>query len=255
MNNLVKSTAEIEIMRVGGKILAEALEEVAKAVKPGITTLELDKIAEKKLLSAGAKPSFLGYTSENNSAYPASLCTSVNNIVVHGIPSNKIILKDGDIIGLDLGCWYKGLCNDAAITVPVGNISVVAKKLIKTTKQSLAEALKKVRSGATIGDIGEAVQAYVEAQGFAVVRQLTGHGVGRAVHEEPAIPNFGRARTGAKLVAGMTIAIEPMVNEGDYEVTTLKDGWTVATVDNSLSAHFEHTVLVTEKGYEILTGL
>ena len=254
MKSLIKTPTEIQAMREGGKILAMVLKEVAKAVKPGIKTIELNKLAERRLRELGAKPSFLGYKSDYL-VYPASLCTSVNSEVVHGIPKKNKILEEGDIVGLDLGCWYKGLCVDTATTAAVGNVSAGAQKLIKITKQSLIEALRQVQGGVSIGDIGHGVETYVEAQGFSVVRQLTGHGVGRSVHEEPAIPNFGQAGKGPKLLAGMTIAIEPMVNAGGYEVATQADGWTVVTVDGSLSAHFEHTVLVTEKGYEILTTI
>ena len=253
MKNLVKTPAEIEVMRAGGRILAAVLRQVAAAVKPGVSTAELDKIASRELLARGAKPSFLGYRNEQGQAYPASLCTSINHVVVHGMPSAELVLKEGDVLGLDLGCWYKGLCTDTAITVPVGAVSSQARKLIKAAEQALHEGLKQVRGAARLGDIGHAIQTFVAAQGFAVVRALTGHGVGRAVHEEPSIPNFGRAGAGSKLVTGMTLAIEPMVNAGGYEVETLTDNWTVITADGSLSAHFEHTVVVTDNGYEILT--
>jgi len=251
--NLIKTKEEIEKMRAGGRILATALHEVAAAVQPGITTSELNDIAEQALKKAGARPSFLGYGRGKGNSYPASLCTSINEAVVHAIPSPDIKLEAGQIIGLDLGCWYEGLCTDMAITVPVGEISVSAQKLIKITEQSLYEGLKQIKSGARLGDIGQAIQALVEANGFSVVRDLCGHGVGHAVHEDPAIPNFGRAGTGLKLEAGMTIAIEPMVNMGKARVDFLADGWTVVTSDKSLSAHFEHTVVVTEQGCEILT--
>ncbi len=254
MNHLVKTAAEIEAMRQGGKILASVLQKVAAAVKPGVSTKELDEIAERSLRSLGAEPSFLGYKSDRL-VYPASLCTSVNSEVVHGIPDKNKMLHEGDIVGLDLGCWYKGLCTDHAITVPVGKVSKQASKLIKTARVALELALKPVRAGAAIGDIGEAVQAYVEYQGFSVVRALTGHGLGKAVHEEPVVPNYGKSGLGFKLLAGMTVAIEPMVNEGDYEVDTLDDGWTVVTADGKLSAHFEHTVLITNNGCEVLTKL
>jgi methionyl aminopeptidase len=250
---LIKTKAEIEKMRAGGRILASVLNKVAAAVKPGVSTAELNNLAENLLKQQGAKSSFLGYGHEQGNLYPASLCTSVNEAVVHAIPSANHILQEGEIIGLDIGCWYQGLCTDMALTIPVGNTSSKALKLIKTTKLSLEEGLRQVRAGAHIGDIGAAIQGFVEANGFSVVRQLTGHGVGKAVHEEPAVPNFGKKGTGLKLTAGMTIAIEPMVNEGGYEIKVLADGWTVVTADKSLSAHFEHTALVTEKGYEVLT--
>lgn len=252
---LIKTKAEIEKMRAGGRILASVLNQVAAAVKPGVSTGELNNLAENLLKQQGSKPSFLGYGHEQGNPYPASLCTSVNEAVVHAIPSTNHILQEGEIIGLDIGCWYQGLCTDMALTVPIGNASPQALKLIKITKLSLEEGLRQVRAGAHIGDIGAAIQSFVEASGFSVVRQLTGHGVGKAVHEEPAVPNFGKKGTGLKLTAGMTLAIEPMVNEGGYEIKVLADGWTVVTADKSLSAHFEHTVLVTDVGYEILTQL
>ncbi|MDP3986544.1 MAG: type I methionyl aminopeptidase [Candidatus Veblenbacteria bacterium] len=255
MNSLVKTAAEIEAMRAGGRILATVLGEVAAAVRPKVSTGELNALAERRLRELGATPSFLDYGKEEGNPYPATLCTSVNTEVVHGIPSQTKVLQEGDIVGLDLGCWYKELCTDMAITVPVGTISVEAKKLIKVTRQALDMALRQVRGGVRVGDVGQAVQSFVEAQGFTVVRKLTGHGVGRTVHEEPPIPNFGHAGTGPVLPAGATIAIEPMVNAGGDEVETLEDGWTVVTADNSLSAHFEHTVLVTENGCEILTRM
>lgn len=253
MNNLVKTPAEIEIMRAGGHILAQVLQTVARAVQPGVTTAELDALVCQELKRLGAEPSFLNYGAAEGNPFPAALCTSVDSGVVHGIPSARQVLTEGQIIGLDIGCWYKGLCTDTAITVGVGKISSVAEKLIKVTAKSLQRAMAVVKSGAALGDIGQAVQSYVEAQGFSVVRQLVGHGVGRAVHEEPAVPNFGKKGTGPKLVAGMTIAIEPMVNMGAYETKVLSDGWSVVTSDGSLSAHFEHTVVVTKKGCEILT--
>jgi len=250
--NYQKSEAEIQLMRQGGQILAEVLQAVSQAVRPGISTSQLDMLARQGLKARGASPSFLGYRTGNTS-FPASLCTSVDEGVVHGVPAPDFILKDGQIIGLDLGAWYQGLCTDMAITVPVGKINTRAAKLIKVTKTALTEGIKKVKDGARVGDIGEAVQAYVAAAGFSVVRDLVGHGVGRAVHEEPRVPNFGHAGTGPLLREGMTVAIEPMVNVGKPDIKVLTDGWTVVTADGSLSAHFEHTVLVTKHGSEILT--
>lgn len=249
-----KTSPEVAIMRRGGKILAATLQEVASAVRPGITTAELNQLAEAGLKSRGAMPSFLHYGDPKN-PYPASLCTSVDSAVVHGIPKKNEKLVEGQIVGLDLGCWYEGLCTDMALTIPVGKVDGRVAKLIRTAESALKEGLKQVKAGARLGDIGEAIQTYVEAQGFSVVRALTGHGVGRAVHEEPSVPNFGKAGTGQKLVPGMTLAIEPMVNEGDFEVETLDDDWTVVTVDGKHSAHFEVTVAVTEKGCEVLTKL
>lgn len=246
------SVPEVKALWVCGRILAQALRETAQAVRPGISTAKLNTIAESSLRRQGATPSFLGYGEKKN-PFPATLCTSVNSAVVHGIPNSAVVLSEGDIIGLDLGCWYQGVCTDAAITVPVGNINKQAQKLIRVTEASLLEALKQLRSGTRVGDIGAAVQEYVETNGFSVVRALTGHGVGHAVHEGPAIPNFGKVGTGVKFIAGQVVAIEPMVNEGVSEVEFLDDGWSVVTADGKLSAHFEHTVLVTERGCEILT--
>lgn len=250
----IKTPAEVDIMRTGGKILAKVLHEVGKAVRPGITTLELDSLAEKLIRAAGATPSFLNYGREFGSPFPATLCTSVNSTVVHGIPSQKKLLE-GDIIGLDLGCWYENFCTDMAITVPVGKVDEVALRLIQVTKKSLQVGLACIKDGTKTGDVGAIIQAEVEGAGFSVVRQLVGHGVGRAVHQDPQVPNFGKKGTGSVLQAGMTIAVEPMVNFGKSEVEVLDDGWTVVTHDGSLSAHFEHTVLVTERGCEILTAV
>ncbi len=249
-----KTPAEIEIMRQGGKILARVLAEVAAAVKPGTSTSYLDMLARQGLKSRGANPSFLGYRTGNQS-FPASLCTSVDSGVVHGVPSPEFVLQEGQIIGLDLGAWYQGLCTDMAVTIAVGKISKTAAKLLRVTQETLGIALEKVKTGARVGDISEAIQSYVEQNSFSVVRTLFGHGVGRAVHEEPRIPNFGHKGTGPLLTEGMTLAIEPMVNIGGPEVKTLTDGWTIVTADNSLSAHFEHTVAVTKYGYEILTKI
>ncbi len=250
--NYQKNEAEIEIMRQGGRILAQVMAEIVKQVKPGVSTAHLDMLALQGLKARGASPSFLGYRTGKVS-FPASLCTSVDNAVVHGIPSLDFILKPGQIISLDLGAWYKGLCTDMAVTVPVGKITKLPNKLIKTTQGALVQAIAQVRTGTRVGDLGEAIQAFAETAGFNVVRALVGHGVGRAVHEEPRIPNFGQRGTGFLLQEGMTLAIEPMINAGKSEVKVLPDGWTVVTEDNSLSAHFEHTVLVTKHGSEILT--
>ncbi len=251
--NLIKTPEEIKILHAGGRILAATLKQVAAAVKPGVTTLELNALAEKLLREAGAEPSFLNYSTHGSSPYPATLCTSVDSEVVHGIPKSSVILKTGQIIGLDLGCCYQGLFTDSAITVPVGKIDDPAVKLIQVARDSLVEAIKRVKAGATLGDIGFTIQSYIEKNGFSVVRDLVGHGVGYAVHEEPAVPNFGKAGAGMKLKSGMVIAIEPMVNIGDWQVKVLDDNWTVATMDGSLSAHFEHTVAVTDDGCEVLT--
>ncbi len=252
---ILKSDNEIKILRVGGKILAKVLYEVAKTVKPGITTEELNQLAIKRLRKLKAEPSFLNYGAETGHPYPAALCTSVDDAVVHGIPNSKVVLKEGQIVGLDLGCWYEGLCTDMALTVPVGAVTSEVTNLLKVTKTALEIAIKQAKVGNKTGDIGNAVQEYVEACGFSVVRQLVGHGVGREVHEDPPVPNFGKPGTGYELKEGMVIAIEPMVNMGDYPVKNLKDGWSVVTLDGSLSAHFEHTVAITDKGPQILTLL
>lgn len=252
---IIKTPEEILIMKKCGKILANVLDTVSKNVSPGISTKELDLLAEKLIKEAGGSPAFLNYTieGEEDNPYPGTLCTSVNSEVVHGIPSKNMILKKGDIIGLDIGMYYNGLCTDTAKTVPVGKISEDNIILLDVTKKALAKGIAKVKSGGKIGDIGAVIQQYVEGEGFSIVKQLVGHGVGKDIHEEPRIPNYGTAGTGIKLEEGMTIAIEPMVNVGEDLVQTEEDGWTVITADKSLSAHFEHTVVVTRKGCTILT--
>ena len=246
---IIKTPKEIELMREGGEILAKVLREVSLRVKPGVSTQELDSLAEELIIKSKGKPSFKGYK-----GYPAALCASVNNEVVHGIPSSEKILKSGDIVGLDLGLEYKGCFTDMTITVPVGKVSKIAHKLIKVTKNSLTQGIRKIEPGNFISDISRAIQDYVERQGFSVVRDLVGHGVGREVHEDPPVPNFFDPNLeSVKLREGMVLALEPMINMGSYEVEVLNDGWTVVTRDGFLSAHFEHTVAVTKEGYEILT--
>ena len=250
---LIKTEEEIRALAEGGRILADVLRETAAHVKPGISTFELNEFAEKKIREHGALPSFKGYQGIKR-PFPAGLCTSVNNVVVHGIPKRNEMLKEGDIIGLDCGVIYKKLFTDAAITVPVGRAGELAQKLMETTRLALENAIHAAIPGGTIGDIGYAIQNTVEKRGFSVVRDLIGHGVGYAVHEEPAVPCFGRPGTGVMLEAGMVLAIEPMVNAGDFRVVfDDEDGWTVRTADGSLSAHFEHTVAITENGAVILT--
>jgi methionyl aminopeptidase len=244
-----KTPQEISIMKKGGKILAKILDELSFAAKPGIATEDLNKLAEKLIFKYGAKPSFKEYE-----GYPFSLCVSINEEVVHGIPSKRK-LKKGDIVSLDLGIWYEGLCTDAAVTVGVGKISKEAKKIIKVTEECLEKAVEQAKIGGHLGDISTAVQNYAESFGFSVVRDLVGHGVGRGVHEDPEIPNFGQEGSGINLEKGMTLAIEPMLVAGNYKVRQLKDGWTFVTSDKSLSAHFEHTVAVGENGGEILTQI
>jgi len=244
----IKSAEDIAKLIEGGKRLARVVDEVAAAVRPGISTATLDKLAERLIAELGGRPSFKGF-----SDYPASTCISINEGVVHGIPSPKRKIKEGDVVGVDIGLEYKGLFTDMAVTVPAGKVSVEAKKLIEVTKKSLDKAIALVKPGVALGDIGHAVQHYAESFGFSVVKSLVGHGVGYAVHEEPKIPNFGQPGHGLRLSAGTVIAIEPMVNIGGDDVITLSDGWTIVTSDRSCSAHFEHTVAVTETGHLVLT--
>jgi len=244
-----KSKAEIEKMRAAGRIVAAVLRELAETVEPGMTTADLDRLAESRIREAGAIPTFKGYY-----GYPASLCTSINDEVVHGIPGNRR-LREGDIVGIDCGATYNGYVGDAAITVPVGKISPELERLIEATRLSLQAAIDKCRIGSRLGDVGNAVQAYVEPLGYTVVRNYCGHGIGRAMHEEPQVPNYGEPGRGRALQQGWVLAIEPMVNMGNHDVKTLSDGWTVVTIDGRPSAHFEHTVAVTDKGPEILTRI
>lgn len=243
----IKNHTEIELMRKAGRIVAETLLLVGEKVKPGITTAELDSIAEEFITKHGAKPSFKGLY-----GFPASLCISVNEQVVHGIPGGYV-LKEGDIVSVDCGAEIYGFHGDAARTFAVGNISDEAKKLIQVTKDSFFRGIELARVGNNLTDISHEIQSYVEASGFSIVRDFVGHGIGKSVHEDPEVPNFGRPGRGPKLVAGMTLAIEPMVNMGTYRVTTLGDDWTVITADKSLSAHYENTVVILPDGPEILT--
>lgn len=245
---ILKTPEELKTMREAGRIVAITLDALRKAVRPGISTAELDAIAHQSALRHGATPSFLGYN-----GYPASLCASINDEIVHGIPSPKRILKEGDIVSLDFGVIYHGLQGDGAITVPVGEVSETARKLLSVTEAALYKGIEQVKAGNRLSDISHAIQTFVEAQGFSVVRQYVGHGIGRAMHEEPQIPNFGPPGRGPVLKRGMVFAIEPMVNVGHYGTRVLADDWTVVTEDGSLSAHFEHTVAVTDGEPEILT--
>jgi len=247
----IKTEKEIEIMKKGGRILGEILGELKKKVKPGVSTLELNDFAEKLLFSKKVESAFKGYK-----GYPSSLCTSVNNVVVHGIPNSETILKSGDLISLDLGLKHQGFYADAAISCGVGEISETAKKIIKATQGALDLAISKVKPGIHLGDIEAAIEDYVSKKGFFVVKEFCGHGIGRELHEEPQILNFGTpGQKGVLLKPGMTLCFEPMVNEKSSWTKTLPDGWTVVTKDGGLSAHFEHTVLVTEKGREVLTKI
>jgi methionyl aminopeptidase len=246
---VLKSSQEIEKMRRAGRVVREVLECVRDLAKPGTTTLDLENAADKRMNELGAKPAFKGYH-----GFPAVLCTSINSEVVHGIPSAKRVLKEGDIVSIDCGAIVDGYYGDAAITVPVGQkIDPKTDRLLKVTEQSLHAGIAAVKPGATLGDIGAAVQSVVEAEGFSVVRDFVGHGIGSKMHEDPQVPNFGEAGRGMKLKAGMVIAIEPMVNAGRPDVRVLRDGWTAVTDDGSMSAHFEHTVAVTHTGARILT--
>lgn len=244
----IKSKSEIEKMRLAGKITGDVLREIEKHIKPGISTKQLDKIAYNYIVSRGATPSFLNYN-----GFPASICASRNDEVVHGIPSKENILAEGDIISIDVGAYINGYHGDAARTFAVGKISDEAKRLIEVTKQSFFEGIKHAVHGAKLGDVSYAIQEYVESNGYSVVRDLVGHGIGKNMHEDPNVPNFGKKGRGVKLAAGMTLAIEPMVNAGEYDVCVLDDDWTVVTEDGSLSAHYENTILITKDKCEILT--
>jgi methionyl aminopeptidase len=240
----IKSPREVETMAAAGRIVAETLAVVAREVRPGVSTAALDHLAEQFIRShPGARPSFKGLYD-----FPATLCTSINQEVVHGIPSPKRILKEGDLLSVDVGVWLEGLHADSAATFPVGAVSPEAQKLLRVTQEALVAGMAQARTGNHVGDIGHAVQQVAEEAGYAVVRELVGHGIGASFHEEPQVPNYGKPRRGPRLVAGMTIAIEPMVNVGGAEIHTLDDKWTVVTEDGSLSAHFEHTVAILEKG-------
>lgn len=242
---------EIEILREGGRMLARILSVVAEALRPGVTAKTLDTLAAAGIKKAGAKSSFKGYQVAGRK-FPAVLCVSVNDEVVHGLPSERV-LKEGDVVGLDFGIWHRGLCTDAAVTVGVGAIDDKAKRLNDTTRESLKRAIAACKPGARIGDIGHVIQSYAEAQGFGVVRELIGHGVGLAVHEDPQIPNWGKAGTGEMLKEGMVLAIEPMLTEGSSKIFLSDDGWTWKTKDGSRASHFEHTILITKIGAEVLT--
>ena len=259
---IIKNKKELEILREGGKRLAAILSRVAGEAKPGVTTLQLDQFAEKWILESGGTPSFKNYANPmGQQDYPATLCVSINNEVVHGIPNGRV-LKVGDIVGLDIGMLWpaevlakeagmeKGFYTDTALTVLVGGGT---NKLINATKKSLEIGIGKVKAGVRIGDIGFAIQSFLEKEGYGVVRELVGHGVGNAVHEDPEIPNWGKPGTGMELVENMVIAIEPMATEGSHKVKLLDDGWTWATKDGSSSAHFEHTLVVTKNGADVLT--
>ena len=244
----VKNAEQIRLMKEAGRITGEALLLGMEAVREGVTTKHIDDIIRHHIEKCGAKPSFLGY-----GGFPASACVSINDEVIHGIPSAKRVIKEGDIVKIDVGAFYKGFHGDSANTVGVGKISAEAQRLIDVTRESFYRGIAQIRPDARIGDVGAAIDAYVWEQGFSTVRRYVGHGVGHELHESPDVPNYGTAGRGLRLCSGMTIAVEPMVNVGGYEVRELADGWTVKTADGSLSAHYEHTVAVTPDGAILLT--
>ena len=243
----VKNSEQIKLMKEAGRITGEALLLAGEAVKPGVTTKHLDTIIRRHIESCGAKPSFLGYA-----GFPGSACISINDQVIHGIPGSRVI-EEGDIVKIDVGAYYKGFHGDSANTFQVGHVSDEASRLIEVTKESFWRGIAEAKPGNRIGDIGFAVQSYVESFGFSVVRRYVGHGVGEELHEAPDVPNFGTRGRGVRLCAGMTIAVEPMVNIGGPDVNELKDKWTVVTADGSLSAHYEHTIAITDNGVIVLT--
>jgi len=244
----IKTQAEIEKMRRASRVVAEVLLQLRARVKPGVSTAELDSFAEKSVRERGAVPAFLGYR-----GYPATLCVSINEEIVHGIPSHGRLIREGDIVSLDMGAVCDGFYGDAAVTVAAGEISGPARRLLEVTSRSLEMALSAVRAGARLGDVSHAVEKYALENGMSVVREFTGHGIGRQLHEEPSIPNFGKPGSGPMLKAGMTLAIEPMLCLGRAEVVIRNDGWTAVSADGSLAAHYEHTVAVTEEGCDILS--
>ncbi len=245
---ILKTAREIAAMRQAGRISAGALREAGKAVEPGVSTLEIDTIIRSYIEKQGAVPSFLGY-----GGFPASACISVNNVVIHGIPSAKEILKEGDIVSIDVGAYFGGYHGDNACTFPCGDISPEARNLLDTTREALYQGIQQAVAGNRLGDIGSTVQRYVEARSYSVVRDFVGHGVGAKLHEDPRVPNYGTPGRGVRLLPGMTIAIEPMVTQGTHKVRILPDKWTTVTADGKLAAHFEHTVAVTSSGPLILT--
>jgi methionyl aminopeptidase len=243
----IKSPREIEIMRRSGKITSKTLVRLMQAAKPGVTTGELDRIADESIRSMGGVPTFIGYH-----GYPSAICASVNDEVVHGMPGERV-LKDGDLLSIDIGTTFEGYVSDSAITVPIGNVSEAAKRLMRVTQECLMLGIAQMQPGNHLGDIGYAVQQHAESHGYGVVRALVGHGVGRKMHEDPQVPNYGSPGQGTLLRKGLVLAIEPMITEGTYEVATLDDGWTVVTEDGKLAAHFEHTIAITDQGPKILT--
>lgn len=249
---VLKTNRELSLMKDACKITANALKLAGEMVKPGVSTWEIDKEIRRFIEKAGAKPSFLGYEGPGGK-FPASSCISVNEVVIHGIPSKRQILKEGDIVDIDIGAYYNGFHGDCAWTYPCGAVSAETRRLLDTTRESLFQGIAQAKVGNRIGDIGNAVQEYAEARNYSVVREFVGHGVGARLHEDPSVPNYGTPGRGVRLLAGMTIAIEPMINQGVKEVEILPDGWTTVTKDDALSAHFEHTIAITPNGPVILT--
>lgn len=245
---VLKTERELKIMQEAGRIAANALKVAGAAVEPGVSTWEIDRVARRYIEEQGAKPTFLGY-----GGFPASACVSVNEVVIHGIPSKHKIVREGDIVSIDVGATYEGFVGDNAFTFPCGDVSPEAQRLMDTTRESLLEGIKAAVAGARIGDIGSAVQRYAEARGYSVVRDFVGHGVGAKMHEDPSVPNYGTPGRGVRLLPGMTIAIEPMINQGVKEVKVLPDEWTTVTADGKLSAHFENSIAITPDGPVILT--
>ena len=245
---IIKSTREINLMKEAGRVVGLVFKTLQESIKPGMSTLDIDEIVEKTMRDNGCIPAEKGYY-----GYPASACVSINDVLVHGIPSNKIILKEGDIVSVDIVASYKGYMADACRTYKVGTVSARAERLVNVTKEAFFEALKLVKTGAYIGDISHCIQEYVEKSGYNVSRDYTGHGIGSHMHEDPSIPNYGKAGTGVRLEPNMTICIEPMVLEGRKDTRVLSDGWTAKSKDGKLTAHYENTVVVTESGYEIIT--
>ncbi len=244
----IKTDADIAHMRESGKITKDVLELIGQSIKVGMSTKELDRIAYNYIMSCGATPSFLGY-----SGFPASICSSIDEMVVHGIPSDDVIIKNGQIVSIDVGVIYNGWQGDAARTFMVGDVSEEKKKLVKVTEECFFKAVEHLKDGTPLGDIGYYVQSHAEANGYSVVRALVGHGIGRQMHEDPSVPNYGKKGTGIRLKKGMALAIEPMINMGTYQVDFLSDGWSVVTRDRLPSAHYENTVVITDNGVEILT--
>jgi methionyl aminopeptidase len=243
----IKSPREIEIMRRGGKITSKTLAMLMDAAKPGVTTKQLDELADASIRSMGGVPTFIGYN-----GYPSAICASVNDEVVHGMPGHRV-LRDGDLLSIDIGTTFEGYVSDSAVTVAVGNVSEAAQRLMRVTQECLMLGIAQMQPGNRLGDIGHAVQQHAESHGYGVVRALVGHGVGRKMHEDPQVPNYGYPGEGTLLRKGLVLAIEPMITEGTYEVATLEDGWTVVTEDGKLAAHFEHTIAITDHGPKILT--